>query len=507
MALRKLVYINDLGEPQELNQNEDSIRIKEIELGLKTLTETKLSKLIDGVDAADEHIHDARYFRQDQHIVIRDEEEGAAKPVITDDEGFIDNSFINPSIAGELSHSSMQDLDADDHEQYLHRSGVRPMEGDLDMGTHRITGLANPTVATDAVNKAYADAVAAGLRPKGNVAVATTENLPLLSGLLVIDGYQTVAGDRILVKDQTNKTQNGIYVASAEAWERSIDLDNAPLAEIVNGVLIPRVLNGETNLDRGWFIKSVGTGDDGMHIVGTDDIEFDIFSNPSQLQAGAGVEFNGNVIDIRLLAEGGLKFVNGQIAVEASDIAGEGLVDDGSDKLAIDWSTSFDDSKAIKASDLSSTEEGKGASIIGLADTNGYFSSTNLEDLAAEIYEMLDESGGVKYLADGPVTKGQLVALSGDDEVAVFSDLTQDTPVIGVAFNTAADGAEVKAVNGDFVLTGVLSGAVAGTRYFWSGSALTTSLPTGAGENCYLVGVAKNETDLIVNVKFIKKNA
>lgn len=57
---------------------------------------------------------------------------------------------------------------------------------------------------------------------KAPVRLATTGNIAL-SGLLVIDGVQTVEGDRILVKDQTDATTNGIYQASTGNWARTTD--------------------------------------------------------------------------------------------------------------------------------------------------------------------------------------------------------------------------------------------------------------------------------------------
>ena len=67
------------------------------------------------------------------------------------------------------------------------------------------TGPANPA---DITNKLYVDTVAQGLGPKEACNVATTANITL-SGLQTIDGYTTVAGDRVLVKNQTNTPDNG----------------------------------------------------------------------------------------------------------------------------------------------------------------------------------------------------------------------------------------------------------------------------------------------------------
>jgi len=86
--------------------------------------------------------------------------------------------------------------------------------------------LANPVGNTDIANKLYVDSVASGLSWKQPFQVATTVNLASRSGFPIIDGYQTVAGDRILVKNQANSAQNGIYIASSGTWAYAPDGDN-----------------------------------------------------------------------------------------------------------------------------------------------------------------------------------------------------------------------------------------------------------------------------------------
>jgi len=82
----------------------------------------------------------------------------------------------------------------------------------------------SPSANTDIANKYYVDAVAQGLGPKAACAVGTTVNITL-SGLQTIDTYTTVAGDRVLVKNQSSSQFNGIYVASASTWTRAVDMD------------------------------------------------------------------------------------------------------------------------------------------------------------------------------------------------------------------------------------------------------------------------------------------
>lgn len=73
-----------------------------------------------------------------------------------------------------------------------------------------------------------------GAAYKQSVRCATTANITL-SGTQTIDGIAVVAGDRVLVKNQTTASQNGIYVVSAGAWTRALDADSS--AEIGAGIV------------------------------------------------------------------------------------------------------------------------------------------------------------------------------------------------------------------------------------------------------------------------------
>lgn len=79
---------------------------------------------------------------------------------------------------------------------------------------------------------------------KGPCVAATTANITL-SGTQTIDGVAIVADDRVLVKDQTTGSQNGIYVASATTWERAIDFDGTK--DVKKGTLI-YVHSGSANI-------------------------------------------------------------------------------------------------------------------------------------------------------------------------------------------------------------------------------------------------------------------
>ena len=95
-------------------------------------------------------------------------------------------------------------------------SVVRPSDWNAN---HSITGVADITQIPDLTLEKLPDAWV-----KKSVRVATTANITL-SGTQTIDGVAVVAGDRVLVKDQTTTSQNGIYVVAAGAWARSADAD------------------------------------------------------------------------------------------------------------------------------------------------------------------------------------------------------------------------------------------------------------------------------------------
>ena len=157
------------------------------------------------------------------------------------------------------------------------------------LNSQRITGLADPTAAQDAATKNYVDLTVQGLDPKASVKAASTANIASLSGAMTIDGVALVAGDRVLVKDQTAASANGVYVVAAGAWARSDDLST--WAEHVAAYLF--VEQGTVNADVG-FLCTVDAGG----TLGTTSITFVQFNGAGQIVAGAGLTKTGNTIDV-----------------------------------------------------------------------------------------------------------------------------------------------------------------------------------------------------------------
>ncbi len=167
------------------------------------------------------------------------------------------------------------------------------MLGDLSMATHRITNVGTPIDPDDATNKAYVDAAITGIDWKKPVRSSTVSNITL-SGLQTIDGVALVAGDRILVKDQTDATQNGIYDVSDTAWLRSYDADNTPGTEVSSGLAV-FVEEGVTNSQNGYTLIT-----DGAIVLGTTELVFIQFSGTGLINAGIGLSKTGNTLDINL---------------------------------------------------------------------------------------------------------------------------------------------------------------------------------------------------------------
>ena len=144
-----------------------------------------------------------------------------------------------------------------------------------------------PSAATDIVNKLYVDTVAQGLNPKAACKAGTLTNITL-SGLQTIDGYSVLAGNRVLVKNQTATADNGIYVASASAWTRAADMD--VWAEVPGAYTV--VLNG-SQANTAWVSTSADTG-----TIGVTPITFVQFSGVSTYYAGTGLTLASNTFSI-----------------------------------------------------------------------------------------------------------------------------------------------------------------------------------------------------------------
>ena len=161
---------------------------------------------------------------------------------------------------------------------------------EINANSTKILNLADPVNGGDAANKQYVDSVAEGLNVKAAVIAATTANITL-SGAQTIDGIAIVAGDRVLVKNQTAPAENGIYVAAAGAWARSTDMD--VWAEFPGAFTF--VTTGTDYADTGWVCTSDAGG-----TLGTTAVTWSQFSGAGQYTAGEGLDLTGVVFSVNV---------------------------------------------------------------------------------------------------------------------------------------------------------------------------------------------------------------
>jgi hypothetical protein len=448
----KIIFVNAAGDYEETSAV-DTLKFASFKTTSFELTDTLLGKLVNAIStsagAAD-----------------------AAKYLITNASGQVDISFIPQS---SIDHGTITGLGDDDHTQYILAAGTRAFTGPQSMGSFKLTNLANGTATNDAVNFGQLTAV--------ENMIGTLEFQDSVIDRATTPPGSPTTGDRYLViatatgawatKEDQIAEWNGtswVYTAPTTGMLLSVDDENTVLYYYGGSAWDTRSFEAST--------------------------------------ASYGVEKVGMDLRLDLLSGGGLKITGNEEGVEPNDFAGQGLVDDGSDNLAIDWSTAYNDSKAVKASDLSSVATGKGASIIGLEDSGSYTAQTNVEGAIQELYGQIAQQGVNYTVGAGGVTKGDVVYVSGNNTVLPWATLSTARAPVGIAAATVAASGTVKVLGDDTVLTSVLTGATAGTKYYWTGSAFSATQTTTSGNHVIYCGVAKNATDLHVEgPEVLKKNA
>src|SRR5574343_628875 len=254
---------------------------------------------------------------------------------------------------------------------------LKAQKADYSANGFKIINLATPTDAKDAVNKEYVDAIGQGFIILDSVRAASTANIDTLNGLKTIDGVDLVEGDRVLLKNQTNKAENGIFIASVNEWVRSNDFDDIPVKEVKTGAYT-YVREGNQS-GSGWTVTSAGT-----IVIGVSDIVWKQFSQAGQVKAGKGIIVVGGEVSAKVdestitlnaedkiaVKEGGItskelgdasvetskikdaavtkekiaegsvetsKIANGAVTAEKlGDVVGEGATKDAEGKIAVD---------------------------------------------------------------------------------------------------------------------------------------------------------------------------
>lgn len=367
---------------------------------------------------------------------------------------------------------------------------------------NKVTLGTSTFASTDAVSKAYVDSVAQGLDAKGSVVAATTASITL-SGLQTIDGVSITANMRVLVKNQSNATENGIWVASASAWTRADDMstgDEFPGA-------FTFVEQGTTYADTGW----VQTADNVT--VGTTPITWVQFSSAGQFTAGDGLQLNGLVFSVNPnLAGNGLAYNAGVMSVNVNtatlvisgdsiDIAAGGVTNAMLQNSGITFtgtsgstSVSLGSALSIVGSGAVSTAGAGGSITISVA--NATTTSTGLASFSATNFAVTDgavsiKAGGVNLTTD---VTGTLPAVNGGTGLSsyavgdlVFANTTQTLSTLaatGTGFALISAGAGTAPTYGKIGLTTHVDGTLAVANGGTGRSTLAaTQLLVGDGTN------------------------
>ena len=205
----------------------------------------------------------------------------------------------------------------------------------IDMGGNQITNVADPTQAQNAATKAYVDAVKTGLNVKDSVKLGTTAALAAstyangssgvgatltanANGALSIDSVAVSTSDRVLIKDQADAAQNGIYTVTntggagaAFVLTRATDADTG--AEMPGGTFI-FVTQGTNNADNGFTFTHNGTP-----TMGTTDLTVAQFSGAGNIDAGDGLTKSGNTLAVQV-DDSSIEINSDTLRVKASGI-------------------------------------------------------------------------------------------------------------------------------------------------------------------------------------------
>lgn len=158
----------------------------------------------------------------------------------------------------------------------------------LDANGFKIINQADGTNPQDSVTLAQLNAAVQGYSWKSPVRAASTANLTL-SGAQTIDGVSVIAGDRVLVKNQTTASTNGIYLAASGAWTRATDFDIS--AEVLGAAVF--VSEGTTNGNSVWLQTA-----DAPITLGTTSLVFTQIGAGTSYTAGNGVSISGGVVSV-----------------------------------------------------------------------------------------------------------------------------------------------------------------------------------------------------------------
>jgi hypothetical protein len=344
---------------------------------------------------------------------------------------------------------------------------------------------ASNTVAT----KQYVDQVAAGIDWHESVALGSAAALPntptydngssgdgatLTAGAnarLNLDGANAVTGTRVLVKNQVNATHNGVYDVTEQGsvsvpWvlTRAEDFDGDTGHEIFGGEAV-FVTGGTVNIRQGFTVTSTGSGTEGAHEFGTDNVAFTQFTGTAAFVVGDGLAQNGNEISVGTASTD--RIVLSAHAIDLATVTQTNTT--GSDGTSFVQSHSVDSYGRITGTVTATVQDG-GTSQKGIARFNSDHFSVSSGSVS--IGQAVGTSSSVTFAAvNAPLTGNVTGNLTGSVSGNVTGNLTGS--VTGNA-DTATQLQTARTIS----LTGDVTGSVS-----FSGSAdvsITATIPANS---------------------------
>ena len=269
--------------------------------------------------------------------------------------------------------------------------------------TGTVTLAADPDSALQAATKQYVDNVTAGINFHESVHAASVTNLATIynngtSGVgatltantnrafSTLDGESVTVGQRILIKDQTDAKQNGIYtlttVGSGSApWviTRSTDADNNPTGELKTGDFC-FVMAGTVNAGYGYINNSTAN----PIVIGTDNITYTAFNAAQVVIGGAGLTFDGNIFNVGTAS-------TDRIVVNADNI----------DLAIVPFSSSSNNSNSASSVVTSITVDSYGRVTARSSDSYQYASASNAGVVRIDSSTMYMDAGALTIKSGG----------------------------------------------------------------------------------------------------------
>ena len=345
-------------------------------------------------------------------------------------------------------------------------------------GANIPTVSADPTSGNQLARKSYVDSVSSGLLPKDACRLATTQDLDSegngtwaydngssglgatltagTAGTTSLDGNAVADGDRILVKNQTDAFENGIYVVSGAAvgsvtvLTRAVDSDNNSPDNEIRGGVHTFVQEGTVAEDLGFVVSS-----NGDITIGTSDINWTQFSGAGAFTAGDGLAQSGNNINVNV-DDSTIEISTDTLQIKAAgvtetqlatSVAGDGLAGGAGTALSVNVDSSTieisSDTLQVIAAGITAVQLAASVAGNGLAGGAGTALSVNVDGSSIEI------STDTLQIKAAGVTETQLATSVAGDGLAGGAGTALSVNVDSSTIEISSDTLQIKALGID----------------------------------------------------------